>query len=91
MLLKSMGQKGIVGRSCRLAYAAMTVPICRRRVEIDVVGEGDLDDPVDAVRRDGPDVGGGIGPVELLLRLVLRHLPPLERWRLGVPAGEFHR
>ena len=33
-------------------------------VEIDVVGEGDLDDPVDAVGRDGPDVGSGIGPVE---------------------------
>jgi len=33
-------------------------------VEIDVVGEGDFDNPVNASGRDGPDVRSGIGPIE---------------------------
>jgi hypothetical protein len=33
-------------------------------IEVDVVGEGDLDDPVNAGWRDGPDVRSGIRPIE---------------------------
>ena len=60
-LSNSIGQNGKPGRSSRLAYAGDDrSDLGDRGVEVDVVRERDLDDPVDAVRRDRPDTAGGV-------------------------------
>ena len=65
MLSKSIGQNGKSGRSRRGGVRGDdSVVLQDCSVEVDVVGEADLDDPINPVDRKRANSGGRVGVVE---------------------------